>query len=237
MQIEAPRTQIPDGQDVWVFGYGSLVWKVDFTYERRVVGYVEGFHRRFWQGSHDHRGTATSPGRVVTLVASNEYREKFGNVSEGDRCWGVAYLIHRDTARDVFGHLDHREKNGYSSEVVDVFGSDGSTLCSAAVYIATTENPAFLGPASTADIAHTLVHSVGPSGRNIDYFINLCHAVRIISANHADTHLVELEEAVRGLAGVDGVVIHDFEESARMDLQRLVDAGVVGLLSPPVPEQ
>ncbi len=95
---------------VWVFGYGSLVWKVGFEFEQRLVGYIGGYKRRFWWWSLDHRGVPGAPGLVVTLVPTGR---------EADRVWGVAYGVRRDVWEDrVRSHLDHREKGGYSRKEV-----------------------------------------------------------------------------------------------------------------------
>lgn len=41
---------------LWIFGYGSLVWKPDFKYKQSKVGYIRGYKRRFWHGDNFHRG-------------------------------------------------------------------------------------------------------------------------------------------------------------------------------------
>lgn len=50
---------------MWIFGYGSIVWKPDFRYINRMEGHIKGFIRRFWQLSEDHRGV---PGQVMHMI-------------------------------------------------------------------------------------------------------------------------------------------------------------------------
>lgn len=117
-----------------------------------------------------------------------------------DECvWGVAYKISAHDVQRVRSHLDHREKGGYEAREV-VFNPDPShpqfDTIQLTVYIGTRDNPFFLGPASNQEMARQIYHSVGPSGPNKDYLLNLAQAVRSIAPHANDPHLFSLEEEV-----------------------------------------
>ena len=172
--------------DLWLFGYGSLIWKADFEFVERCPANVAGWARRFWQGSHDHRGTPQAPGRVVTLIeAPNE------------DCAGMAYRIAAPEVPAVLAHLDYREKNGYERVEANTTLSDGRTLA-ALIYIATPDNFAHLGEADDQTIAQQIHQSVGPSGANRDYLIELHHALTELNA--VDSHVARLFELVDAMA-------------------------------------
>ncbi|KAF9311741.1 hypothetical protein BG003_007058 [Podila horticola] len=195
---------------MWLFGYGSLIWRPDLEYEDSKAGYIKGHVRRFWQSSTDHRGTEEAPGRVVTLIPFDEFSEKFTDhdqhsTDQDDITWGVAYKIPESKVAETKAYLDHREKNGYETHFLDVYqpGSDVPIVEKAIVYIGSTDNSEFAGPAPLENIAEQIYRSHGPSGANKDYLLNLAHALRIVAPAGNDQHLFELEAKVKDLMRKD----------------------------------
>lgn len=171
---------------IWVFGYGSLVWRPEFAYTERRPAFIDGWTRRFWQGSTDHRGLPEDPGRVVTLISA-----------PGARCHGVAYHVAPEAAGDVFAGLDHRERGGYARIELPVhfLAPHHGTAAAARMYLATADNPSYLGDAPLADIARQIARCHGPSGANLEYLLRLADALRDLNAD--DDHVFALERLVR----------------------------------------
>lgn len=171
---------------MWIFGYGSLIWRPGFDFVERREGYVEGWKRRFWQGSTDHRGVPGDPGRVVTMLREAQART-----------WGAAYRVEQLEWERIVAQLDHREKGGYEQHAVHVHTPrhPEARIQDVLVYVATPENPAFLGPASVEKMAAQIVESRGPSGPNLEYFLKLARAMREMEVE--DTHILELERALQ----------------------------------------
>jgi len=174
-------TRFDQHDSVWLFGYGSLIFKADFPFLARRPARISGWGRRFWQGSHDHRGTRDAPGRVVTLIEE-----------PGALCAGMAYLI----TPSVFAHLDYREKNGYLRLATEILFDNGSSA-EGLVYIATADNTAFLGPAPEWQIARQIADAAGPSGPNADYLLGLAQALRELGQE--DAHVFALEQHLHAL--------------------------------------
>ena len=164
--------------DTWVFGYGSLIWRPDFVSVEAVPARLGGWARRFWQGSTDHRGVPGAPGRVVTLVPE-----------PAAACWGLAFRLPNAETSGIYRRLDHRERGGYARLRVSVAARDGRDL-DAWIYVATEENPNYLGPADIASIAAQVAEAHGPSGSNREYVLRLHEALRKI--NVPDPHVAAI---------------------------------------------
>ncbi|KAL2790396.1 glutathione-specific gamma-glutamylcyclotransferase 1 isoform b [Daubentonia madagascariensis] len=114
----APSAQHPrddgDAQALWIFGYGSLVWRPDFAYSASRVGFVRGYSRRFWQGDTFHRGSDKMPGRVVTLLEDHE-----------GCTWGVAYQVR---GKQNPGYLGPAPEEAIATQILACRGFSGHNL-------------------------------------------------------------------------------------------------------------
>ena len=173
----------------WVFGYASLIWRPDIPFLESRIARVRGWKRRFWQGSHDHRGVPHAPGRVATLIPDADAS-----------CEGVAYFVDGLQLQKTWADLDHREKNGYRREDVRLEFRDG-TAADGVLYVAPVGNHAYLGPAPLPEMAALIARSAGPSGTNIDYLRRLADELRRLEID--DPHVFVLERCVEDLVRGD----------------------------------
>lgn len=153
---------------IWIFGYGSLVWRPDFEFAERRMCRVEGWRRRFWQASPDHRGTPEKPGRVATMLRW-----------PGGGCWGAAYRLPEQESAAILEALDRREVAGYERFTVPVSDGPGQEpFAQALTWVAPSHNPNFIGVAAPADVAAIVTSATGPSGSNSEYVLKLAEALR-----------------------------------------------------------
>ncbi|KAB0800963.1 hypothetical protein PPYR_05317 [Photinus pyralis] len=171
---------------MWVFGYGSIIWKVDFPYAVKTVGYIKGYARKFYQLSMDHRGTRENPGRVVTIVPDSAH----------SRVWGVAFKVPDNFIDQVIHHLDIREKGGYIRKNLTFFPLYGHPPFDSVVYVGQEHHENFSGGADEDSIALQIVNAVGSSGTNVEYLLNLAKSLRAIAPLVDEQHLYNVEEKV-----------------------------------------
>lgn len=182
-----PQDIIAGKTSLWIFGYGSLVWKPDFKYKRSKVGYIQGYKRRFWHGDNFHRGNDELPGRVVTLIEDDD-----------EATWGVAFEVAGSQVEESLKYLNVRETvcGGYMTKMVDFFTEEeDQPPVQALVYIATSDNPLYLGPASPEEIGAQIALCRGKTGHNLEYLLRLAEFMRSSCPHVEDHHLFSIEAA------------------------------------------
>lgn len=158
--LDAVMATHTDAAALWVFGYGSLMWRPGFEWEERQRATIHGFHRSFCVYSHVYRGTRENPGLVLGL-------------DNGGSCCGVAYRTTPANARTTVEYLIRREMvtRVYMPRWVVARLADGRHV-RAHTYTAAHNHTQYAGKLSLEEAAALIRKGVGRSGPNPEYLFN-----------------------------------------------------------------
>jgi glutathione-specific gamma-glutamylcyclotransferase len=147
--------------ELWVFGYGSLMWRPEFPYQARRPATLPGRRRAFCIYSVHHRGTYERPGLVLGLAPGGSTR-------------GMAYRIAPEDWRRVYAYLLEREQptETYIEARRRVRLADGR-WAETLVFLSDIHHPQWAGRLSLERQAELIAGATGFSGRNVDYLRDL----------------------------------------------------------------
>jgi len=144
-------------EDLWVFGYGSLMWRPGFPYRERRHALLRGYHRALCVLSHVHRGTPERPGLVLGL-------------DRGGSCHGVAFRVAAEDGDETIAYLRAREQvtGVYLERRVPAQLAGGATVV-AVVYVVDRGHCQYAGRMDEAEVLRLVRQGRGVSGANPDY--------------------------------------------------------------------
>jgi len=175
--------------DLWVFGYGSLMWQPGFSWGERRLARLDGFRRSFCMRSIHHRGTIDAPGLVLALDADGEAA-----------CSGVAYCVPHEVAEETLEYLRAREliSSAYLETEQDLALQGGGAV-RAVTYIIDRAHDQYCGGLDLEEQARIIAGAVGGRGPNTEYLWNT--AAHLSELGIEDAELSWLAAKVRALAG------------------------------------
>ena len=146
-----------DSDDLWIFAYGSLMWRPDFDFEERVRARLFGYHRALCIYSHHYRGTPERPGLVLGL-------------DRGGSCVGLCFRIAAPARAATLDAVRRREliTSVYAEIAAPVRLADGRRLA-AVSYAARRDHAQYAGALDGAEVARLVAGGHGVAGPNRDY--------------------------------------------------------------------
>jgi cation transport protein ChaC len=164
--------------DLWVFGYGSLMWRPGFDYVERVQAKLIGLHRSLCVYSHVHRGTPERPGLVLGL-------------DRGGACRGIAFRVAAARREATIGYL--REREQVTSVYLEVERNvtlevHGAPRVRAVTYVVDRGHTQYAGRLTREEQLHIVRQGHGHSGANPDYVKNTVKAIEEEGFRDADLH-------------------------------------------------
>src|SRR5439155_14498431 len=174
--------------DLWVFGYGSLMWRPGFEFLEHVPARLIGEHRALCVYSFDHRGTQEKPGLVLGL-------------DRGGDCRGIAFRVSAKQRNDTVQYLRSRKQT--TSVYLEVMRSvwlenEARERVSALAYVVDRGHVQYAGRLSLTEQHRHVLQGHGQSGANRDYVTATVKAIE--AEGFRDTQLHRLATMLRGEA-------------------------------------
>jgi cation transport protein ChaC len=185
MEIAQFLEGLPRG-DLWVFGYGSLMWSPGFRCTEQRTALVRGYHRALCILSSRYRGTPEKPGLVMGLCG-------------GGSCWGIAFRVPASRVRRVVTMLWRREmlNKVYKPTLIPVTVAPGRRI-RALAFVADTGHKQFVKELDLHGRAQLVAQGVGQRGRCVDYIRNTLEHMLALGVN--DPHLARILDLAIGLS-------------------------------------
>ncbi|MGL5361731.1 MAG: gamma-glutamylcyclotransferase [Bosea sp. (in: a-proteobacteria)] len=160
--------------DLWVFGYGSLMWNPGFPFEAREMAHLHGYHRSLCVFSHFHRGTPERPGLVMGL-------------DRGGSCHGVAFRVADASREATIAYLREREQvtSIYLERELKLRLASGQ-LVTCLTYIADRRHRQYAGRLPRGQLLTVVAGAVGQSGENPDYVLRTQAQLVALGVHDAD---------------------------------------------------
>lgn len=177
---------LPPGEDLWVFGYGSLMWNPGFPYLERSEALLHGYHRGFCVYSHRYRGTPEKPGLVLGL-------------DRGGSCRGVAFRVAAADVPDTLAYLWEREM------VTGIYKPGMRPLrlpdrvVQACCFVIDRNHKQYCGKLSLQQTAGFICQGHGQRGPNCEYLFNTVEHLDELGITDGLLHrLAEMVRAAKG---------------------------------------
>lgn len=179
---EAVIPDLPPG-DLWVFGYGSLMWRPGFDFIEAQQAKIFGFHRALCVSSWVHRGTQENPGLVLGL-------------DHGGSCKGKLFRVSANIKQQVASYLYDRELPTlvYKARIVNAHTCDGQII-KALTFVVDCNHEQYIHNKKAAELALIVRNAAGINGKSSDYLLSTLQHLQQINIH--DSHLEAIAALVK----------------------------------------
>jgi cation transport protein ChaC len=159
-------------QDVWVFGYGSLIWKPEFDFIEQRPALLPGHHRALCLWSRINRGTPELPGLVFGLETGGE-------------CHGMTFRVAAEQVLPIFEALWRREMatGAYHPSWIDCQTPQGAVK--ALAFVIDRAGPAYVPEPSEDALIEIILRASGIYGSCLEYVTQTADALESVGIHDA----------------------------------------------------